>query len=62
MADKSGSPLVGTELDVEHLARTVACPNCGAPPLAPCRYALFGGVRNQSVSQLGRLVAARGAS
>jgi hypothetical protein len=26
------------ERQIEDLARTVACPNCGAPPNEPCRY------------------------
>ena len=26
------------ERQIEDHARTVACPNCGAPPGKPCRY------------------------
>ena len=42
--------LSAAEWPTEELARTVVCPNCGAPVGAPCPY---------RVSHLGRLIAAR---
>lgn len=54
--------MIPAEKQTENLARTVACPQCGARPGRRCRYAGLGPSRASNYAHTGRLKLARGGS